>query len=64
MKLYPELKVLDRLHLLVVRVVEIRLHGPNVEMTHERLNSSKAIPFMTKEKINQAHFRPYYTKMF
>ena len=41
--LHPELKALDRLHLSVIRAVEIGLRSANVRMAQQTLNSSNVI---------------------
>jgi hypothetical protein len=46
--LYPKLQTLNRLHLPVIRAVEIRLCGPNVWVAHQGLNGSKVIPIIQK----------------
>ena len=46
--LYPKSQTPDRLHLPVLRAVQIRLRCPNVRMAHQSLNGSEIIPVVQK----------------
>ena len=43
---HPKLEALNRLHLPVIRAVEICLRGPDMGMAHQSLNGSEVIPLI------------------